>query len=280
MTEIYEYAAENGFIAGVCSAEVLTPPKGTKLPWNFEEKSVIVIGVGYGMREDFAVDKIPRGRLAMYTIGEDYHAVVRGKLEGLRDYLNKHVVSFESYIHVDSGPLPERKLALAAGIGRLGKNGCIISDRFGSFFNIGCMVVDCEIADAGAAICRPLVGCDDCGACVKACPTGVFKDNDYAKCISAITQKKGELSEWEQAAMGNHLFGCDICQFVCPCNKGKHIGVITDIDGIMPRLDSVLAMAESEYSEKYGNTAMSWRGLSVLQRNAEIVYKNLRKGDN
>jgi len=277
---IENYAKEKGFIAGFCDIDTTSILDTAK--------SAIIIGVGYGKKERVIVDDIPRGRLASYAVGPDYHISIRIILSELRDYLHKLGILFDSHIHVDSGPLPERLLALKAGIGRLGKNQCVFSKEFGSFFNIGCMLVSIPLHLGNST--RPILAasnvvshCGNCIACIIACPTGALTENGYdcTKCISYITQKRGTLQDWEQQAIGHHLFGCDICQTMCPKNTGKHVGEITDINEIMPPLESILSMTKSKFKERYGNTAMYWRGLQTVKRNALAVLNNFyKKGDN
>jgi len=277
---IEDYAAEHGFIVGFCAA-------GADEAALFETaKTVIVIGVGYGKKENFATDDIPRGRLASYAIGTDYHITVRNILSELRDYLHGVGMEFDSHIHVDSGPLPERHLALKAGIGKLGRNSCIISEKFGSFFNIGCMLVSIPIVkniDDSNADAPHSLQCGNCTLCLTTCPTNALTEAgfDYTKCISYITQKKGELSNWEQQVIGQHLFGCDVCQSICPRNVDRHVCEITDINETLPPLESFIKMTKSEFKEKYGNTAAFWRGLSTVKRNANAILNSFyKKGDN
>jgi len=271
---IHDYAEKNGVLIGICSAAGLPPLLKTA-------QSVIVVGVGYGKQESFVTDNIPRGRLASYAIGIDYHIKVRNLLAELVNYLRDTGVTFDSYIHVDSGPLPERRLALKAGIGYLGRNGCIISKKFGSFFNIGCVLTSINL-EPYSLINSFDIKCSNCTACITNCPSGALTETgyDYTKCVSHITQKRGELSNWEQTIIGSHLFGCDACQSVCPQNTGKHICQINDINEIMPPLSEIFSMTKSTFKVKYGNTAIHWRGLSTIKRNASAIMNNYyKKGD-
>jgi len=277
---IQKYATENGFIAGFCEI------KPTPLLENV--KSAIVIGVGNGKKLNFELDDVPRGVLAAYCVGMDYHITVRRELTKLKNYLHKQDVKFDSYIHVDAGPLPERFLALNAKIGWLGKNQCVFSEKFGSFFNIGCMLVSIPLQWRGGV--RPNLAddgvvslCRGCDLCLSSCPTNAITDNgyDYKKCISYITQKRGDLTKWEQTVIGQHLFGCDLCQLSCPLNSNKHVDEIIDINEAMPALDLFTSMTKSTFKAKYGHTSIYWRGVSTIKRNAKIIMNNFyKKGDN
>jgi epoxyqueuosine reductase len=285
---INKYSKDNGIAVGFTDlSHDNLRGKSRKLLKTAE--SVIVIGVGYNKKIGFEPDGIPRGRLAMYATGVDYHIRLRDILAGLRDFLAENLNDdFDSYIHVDSGPwaLPERYLALRCGLARLAKNRCVYNYQFGTFFNIGCMLTSLDLSpyvqydnDGNA----PKVSCDNCSRCVLSCPSKALTEvgYDYQKCISYINQKKGKLSLWESAAIGDNLFGCDICQEVCPLNKDKYVGEITDINEIYPSLDEILSMDERGYGERFGQSAIFWRGLDVLRRNAEAVLFNYyEKGDN
>ena len=217
-------------------------------------KSVIVVGLPYSPS--------PTSNLSTLAYGLDYHVALRTVLEGLAaDYKTKYNCS--NYIQVDSGSLVERAFAVKAGLGFWGKNRMVISPEYGSYFNIGLLVVDIVLPyPASSKIQSPFeMKCpDDCRLCLDSCPRdAIGKPMD---CISYHTQKK---SEPTRAEIGGQIYGCDICQAVCPFN-------IT-VDQKEINLNEILSMTEADFQEKYGHTAMAWRGLRHLQRNVRVMLR-------
>jgi len=325
-TEIYEYAQDNGFIAGICSAVPFEGLDGvlakTETPFvNYSAerrvnpvysmencKSIIAVLVSYNKMVNVKRDEFPRGNFSLSVCGRDYHEVIRELLAGLARHLAR-IVDFEYKIYVDTGPLVEREILYRAKLAWRGKNFCAVSDTIGSMFNCGYMLtnIDFDIStksdsfndylenqarQAGdASACTdnaPVSGlkklpdsrCGDCALCVSACPAACLGEDvfKYERCVSYLTQKKGDLSDEEKALIGKNLYGCDICQLVCPYNAGKEVGEINDADEIYPRLDSILSLTKREFSQKYSNRAFYWRGLKLLKRNAEIVCANIMRG--
>jgi len=181
---------------------------------------------------------------------------------------------------VDAGPVPERELAQRAGIGWIGKNTMLIDPRRGSFFFIGTVFTDLPLAldlpfDADR--------CGSCRRCLDACPTGALPAErvlDSRKCISYLTiEYRGEINAALGAQMGDHLFGCDVCQDVCPWNE-SFASVASDPalqqDPALARirLDEVTRMSEADFDERFGATAIERTGAVGLRRNAEIVERN------
>jgi epoxyqueuosine reductase len=231
---------------------------------------VVVIGVPFERVEAAVADGRPTGSFARYTAGVDYHLRLRGILEEL---CGREGFAADSVIHVDTGPLPERYLALKAGLGVLGRNGSVISREYGSFFNIGCLV----LSDDVAVVEEGIRTCGGCLNCINSCPTGALSVSGYVveKCVSFITQKKGVLDERERRAMGGSLFGCDVCQVVCPLNSGRYG------DAPTAPLEEIINMTKADFDRVYKDNAVHWRGLGVLKRNASIVLNNIKgKGDN
>ena len=226
-------------------------------------KSVIVLGKGY---TPSAISN-----LSSLGYGTDYHFTLTRILKKLAQYLNCNNV-----IMVDSGPLAERAFAVKAGLGFWGRNGMVISPKLGSFFNIGLMIVDIVLIPTPALSTNRLKSAcpEDCRKCIDACPNGAIKaySVDSMTCASYITQKKGGLTEAEMAAMGTQLYGCDFCQVCCPMNKVSSTAKTSQLDQEDP--EAILAMDEAAFKMRFGHTAMAWRGLKHLQRNAKIVLGN------
>ena len=303
---IKEFAFETGIIAGVCDAKPLEnvrgpifkePPQAPLLGYKLEQrrvpegllkgaKSIIVIGAGYNRELKFEPDNLPRGRISMSALGLDYHIMLRRYLKELEDRMVKAGYVFKSKISVDTGPLSEKVLAVKAGLGWIGKHGLCISDKFGSFFNIGYMLTTLHIDPwhdlnlTGNKGVEPGMFCDNCDMCVKACPGEALGDGpvrfDYTRCVSYLTQRDGELTPSQRKSMGTMLYGCDICQKICPMNLNTYVGKVTSQDYISPTIDSIMALDEQAFNNKYKGTAIHWRGLENLQRNAMVALENFK----
>lgn len=211
-----------------------------------------------------------KGNISRYAQGVDYHTVARKRLENLAEILTADGFSAECF--ADTGSLNERLLAKLSGLAFYGKNHMAISPKFGSYFFIGYILTDCELpADS-----ENLQTCADCGKCIRACPLGALSEGGFCeeKCLSYITQKKGELLPEEADAIRKTgtIWGCDICQEVCPHN---HNVPVTEIPEFRDNLTVTLSVDENisnkEFRELYKNKAFSWRGKGVLLRNQEIL---------
>lgn len=225
-----------------------------------DAESVIVFAVSYHSKRS--------GNVSSYAFGMDYHKVLPEIAKPAIDYLKENGFSAEFF--TDNGSLPERHLAQLAGLGFVGKNHCLIHPKLGSFTFIGYILTNCPI-DADA----PLeMSCMDCGKCIDACPSGALKSRDFSKCLSYITQKKGELTESEAELIksGGSIWGCDICQRVCPHNADAPEAVRQEfrID-LMPNVEIDRDITNREFREKYGEKAFSWRGKNVILRNQKLV---------
>lgn len=239
-------------------------------------KSIIVIAEAYNKRFEFKNDNKLRANISLSAIGTDYHTIVRNKLKNLADYIKTIVPNFEFQIFVDTGALLDREVAKRANIGWQGKNNFIINDEFGSWIFIGYMLTNIYIPVVQETIDNK---CGNCTKCIDACPTGALKPNyefNSKICISYLTQKKEDLSDKEIRDIKFQLYGCDICQKVCPYNKSVPFKeIIYDIDEAKADIEELLFMSNREFKNKYGKTAAGWRGKKVLQRNAIIVLQNI-----
>ena len=212
-----------------------------------------------------------KGNISRYAQGEDYHITVLRKMQPIAEELEKN--GFSAKIFADTGILNERLLAKNSGIAFIGRNRMAISEKFGSYFFVGYILTDCEIKDDR----KTREGCLDCGRCEKACPLGALKGGFCEeKCLSYITQKKGELSEEEEQAMvsANTVWGCDICQEVCPHNQGIPITEISEFkENRIINLEIDENISNKEFKKLYKNRAFSWRGKKILIRNQKILKK-------
>ena len=212
----------------------------------------------------------------------DYHGRLRKILKEIADYVKVCLGDFSYRILVDSPTLCERPLAVRAGLGFVGKNGMIITEEYGSFVNIGLLVTDAAIEDLAATISakfghtakinpKPKSCPPKCRICIDACPNSALSESsplDSSRCISYLTQKK-ELTPEEECLLHGQLYGCDICQDVCPMNNGR-----TFSHNISPR--AILEASDEEIRTSFSHTAMNWR-LDLLKRNAGIAASSLCK---
>ncbi len=160
----------------------------------------------------------PRVWISRYAWGRDYHKVMRRKLEQLRSSLERLTDGIETRVYVDTGPVMERAFARISGIGWMGKNTCIINEQKGSWFFLGVILTNLELELDVPAPDR----CGSCTRCLDACPTGALAEPymmDASRCIAYLNiELRGSIPEEFRASIGNNVFGCDICQDVCPWN--------------------------------------------------------------
>jgi len=211
-------AAFDGWVARGYSGEMDYLPRGagkrrdSSLPVP-GTSNAIVVGLDYGGRT-------PTGPVARYARGDDYHDVMLGKLGELHEWIERELGSpVAGKAYVDTGPILERDLARRAGLGWFGKNTNLVNPEIGSFFFIGALLVDLDLApDTPFEADR----CGTCTRCLEACPTDAFVEPrllDATQCISYLTiELKGAIPEGLRGAVGSHIYGCDVCQDVCPYN--------------------------------------------------------------
>jgi len=242
-------------------------------------RSAVVVAMDYGGRE-------PTGPVARYARGDDYHDVMLDRLHALHGWIESHLrrdVLGRAY--VDTGPLLERDLARRAGLGWFGKNTNLIHPRLGSFFFLGTLLVDLELMPD-----EPFESehCGSCTRCLDACPTGAFVDErvlDATQCISYLTiELRGAIPLELRARMGDLLYGCDICQDVCPWNV-KFARTLRE-PAYRPRAAvaakdartlarDLLEMSEDDFGKSFKGSPMKRAKLRGLKRNAAVVLGNV-----
>lgn len=214
--------------------------------------------------------------ISKYTYSLDYHIIAGERLKDIGEFLTSRIEGFEYKCFVDSGPLVDRYLAYLAGIGYFGVNSSIITDKYGSYLFIGYILNNYPF-EPDEPMDRT---CIKCGECVKRCPgaaiLGDFSINPK-RCISYITQKKGELTEEEIEILNKNpmVFGCDICQDVCPHNQGIEITNMAEFKkDLIYKLeyDEISGISNKEFKRRYGDRAFSWRGKGIILRN----FKNIK----
>jgi epoxyqueuosine reductase len=237
----------------------------------------------------------PRGWIARYAWGDDYHNVLGERLDALVDALRKEFPEpFEARSYVDTGPVVERVAAKYAGLGWLAKNTCLIDEETGSWLFLGVIVTTLELGRSLGAAGAPAPDmCGNCRLCIDACPTRAIVEPyvlDARRCISYLTiELRGAIPAELREPMGRHVFGCDICQDVCPWNRRAPVTALLNFEPrraaehslFSPDLEWLISLAEEEFREVFRRSPVKrtkWRG---LVRNACVALGNsgLRSGD-
>lgn len=226
------------------------------------------------------------GKIARYARGRDYHKVMKKRLHDLCDSLRSRHPSAEFRAFVDTAPLMEREIAQIAGLGWIGKHTLLIHPRIGSYFFLGGILTTLEIASDSSPITDH---CGTCTRCIDACPTQAISPYsvDASRCISYLTiENRGAIDKQFHEAIGGWLYGCDICQEVCPHNSVRHADAEVGERNpeYAPRRDSldvmkVLSWTSKDRVDALAGTAMTRATLEMLKRNAVIVAANsIRSG--
>jgi len=248
-----------------------------------EPKSIIAIALAYPakMHEKPVREKGERrGEFARASWGTDYHFVLKDRMEKLIEYIREEAeaeVNFKPM--VDTGELVDVAVAERAGLGFIGRNGLLITEEFGSYVYLAEIITNIEFdQDEKVAF-----GCGECTRCIDACPTGALLGDgriNAKQCLSYQTQTKGYVDEEFRRKMGHVIYGCDICQMVCPFNKGMdyhiHEEMEPEPETVNPKLKPILSISNREFKEQFGYLAGSWRGKKPIQRNAIIALANYR----
>ncbi len=224
--------------------------------------SMFVVGLSYP--NIFLPQKHDKLNASMYTYGIDYHIVIK-------KIIDEALKGEEYQVYVDNHELNERKALELTGLAYLGKNNLMINKDFGSYFFIGLVVTKTKYDEV---ITKNTDSCGNCVKCIKACPVNALFDGfDITKCLSAVNQSKKPFSD-EEIAKNYLLLGCDICQRVCPKNKG----IVNDFhdhfktsEETYVLIDDLFKLSNKEFMKKYGKQAYSWRGKTLLLRNALTI---------
>ena len=272
-------------------------------------RSIVVCALNYNTQQPLSTDTTfsdqdgePRAWISRYGWGDDYHEVLLERLEALITRLRERYLDpFEARAYVDTGPVQERVAAKYAGLGWLGKNTLLLNQTIGSYFFLGVILttLDLEPTLGGGAMPAPDL-CGSCRRCLDACPTQAFVEPyvmDARKCISYLTiELRGSIPGELRGPMGNHVFGCDICQDVCPWNRRTPVSTLAQFqprnlrsqeegnsepfadaqsDSLFrPRLESLLFLNQEDFRALFRGSPVKrtkWRG---LMRNACIAAGN------
>jgi epoxyqueuosine reductase len=248
-------------------------------------RSVVCVALNYHvpLEPPPAEGSVYHGRVARYALGDDYHEVIKTRLHALADWMREAASDEQTRACVDTAPVLERELAARAGVGWVGKHTGVLNARVGSWLLLGEVITTLALPPDEPATDH----CGTCTRCIDACPTGAITapyELDARRCISYLTiEHRGEIPPEFHQPIGDWLYGCDICQDVCPHNRAAPAA--TD-PALAPRFPTgsldvreVLDWNDENYRSTLRGSAMKRVKLPQLQRNARIVSDNLRRGE-
>jgi epoxyqueuosine reductase len=244
-------------------------------------RSVIALATLYNTRHPFSTECADpeRAHVARYAWGDDYHEVIGRRLDSLIAWMHEqHPEPFEAAPYVDTGPVQERVYAQHAGIGWIGKNACVINERLGSFVFLAEVICSLPLAPDPPSFDQ----CGTCTLCLDACPTGALVAPgvlDSNRCISYLTiEHRGAIPDEVAPAIGTHVYGCDVCQEVCPWN---HAAPVSSDPAWQPRaawdqpaVVDLLQMDEGRLRGALRGSAMTRARADGLRRNLEVASAN------
>jgi epoxyqueuosine reductase len=224
--------------------------------------TVFIIAVPY-------LTPIRKSNLSAYAVCRDYHIFYKELFEDILPKLREKYPENRFFGFADDSPIDERLAAAVGGLGMIGDNGMLITEKYSSYVFLGEIITDMPISSAKAL---PVKHCEGCGKCREGCPMG-----ETGQCLSATTQKKGELEESEKQAILRYgsVWGCDICQSACPHTEKaiKRGTIYTEINFFKEQLVPYLTTADidSMTDEEFAQRAYSWRGRNTIRRNLELL---------
>ena len=244
-------------------------------------RSIIVLGMNYHTAPELPQDARLRGWISEYAWGHDYHALLGKQLEALATFIRDVAgPEMQARWYVDTGPILERELAWRAGLGWPGKNTNLINRGLGSWLFLGVILLDRELLyDAPAT-----AHCGTCTRCLDACPTGAFVGPgmlDARRCISYLTiELRGPIPRELRPLMGTHIFGCDICQAVCPWNRKapvtSHAAFWPRAGYAAPELIPLLGLSEEDFRSQFRDSPIRRAKRRGFLRNVAVALGNLQ----
>jgi epoxyqueuosine reductase len=240
-------------------------------------KSVVCVALNYYTPDQHSANPA-LGKISRYAWGDDYHLVLTKRLEELYEFMKLEIPDLTGKIYVDTGPVMDKVWAARAGIGWLGKHTNIITRKFGSWVFLGEILIDAELEYD-----TPLVDlCGTCTACLDACPTQAIVQPyllDANKCISYLTiEHRGELPKEIVTNFHNWIYGCDICQDVCPWNRfqkeTEEPAFQPREENIAPKLTELAGLSQDEFSQRFRKSPMKRTKHSGLTRNAKAILES------
>jgi epoxyqueuosine reductase len=267
------YAGEMAYLTGQVAKR---SDLRAAIPW---ARSVLCVGLQYDTPHPYST-QAPRdqGWISRYAWGDDYHEVMKGMLEGMLARWHEEAGPFQARAYVDTGPVVERAFAAAAGIGSWGKNTCLLHPEHGSWFFLGEIVSELDLPGDAP---RPDI-CGTCTACLEACPTGALRAPytlDATRCISYLTiEVKGTLPDELREGVGRHVFGCDICQDVCPWNRKRRRrggAAFEPREGALaPELAGLASLDEEAFRRRFRSSPLRRAKRRGLLRNVAVAMAN------
>ena len=246
-------------------------------------RTVICLGTVYNTESSYSIEHADPGRaaIARYAWGDDYHVVIERRMEALLAWMRGAAPEpFDARAYVDTGPVQERLYAQYAGLGWIGKNTCLINPEMGSWIFLSAIITSLPLDLDPPGLDR----CGTCTLCLDACPTGALVEPrvlDANRCLSYLTiENKGAIPAADRDAVGEHAYGCDICQEVCPWNLGPSAAVSADpawqarpgLDG--PRLVDLWRRSDDELRALLKGSAMKRAGVRRFRRNLAVAIGN------
>jgi epoxyqueuosine reductase len=240
-----------------------------------DARSILCLTVSYGSVSPWESD----AGIAMFARGRNYHKVLKQRCHRLMDAIREEHPEFVGRAFVDSGPLLERRLAVQSGVGFRGRNGCLITQEYGSYVLLCEIVCNLPLTPADP----PPMSCQNCGQCILACPTGALQQDgrvDARICRSYLTiEHRGEIDPALWPKMGNCVFGCDACQTICPHNQSAGMGdpelAHTSPSLLKISLERILAWSESDWDAATQGTTLRRATHAMFLRNAAIAAGNV-----
>jgi epoxyqueuosine reductase len=247
-----------------------------------QARSVIVTATLYNTDRPYSIERREGvARISRYAWGDDYHHVLKPRLDALVTWMRGEAGQpFDALTYVDTGPVQERVYAQYAGLGWIGKNTCLINAELGSWLFLGVVITSLSLEPDT----QGLEQCGTCTRCLEACPTGALVEPgalDATRCLSYLTiELRSEIPEPLRASVGAHVYGCDVCQDVCPYNRpapvssDPHWQPRAGLDG--PSIAELSSRSEDELRRLVKGTPMTRAKLAGLRRNIEVAARNRR----
>ena len=275
------------------AGELVRARVATPFPW---ARSAIVCLANYNSDQPRSIDPAPHDAawIARYAwssridpqsgrVPSDYHKILLKRLKALDAKLHERYSEFESRAYVDTGPMVERSLAVAAGLGWSAKNACLIHPRLGSYVFLAVLITSLDVEKDVASLAVP-DRCGTCTRCIEACPTDALfapYQMDATRCISYLTiEHKGAIAPELMKGMGRQVFGCDICQDVCPWNSPRRTPIAADPELapreelVNPQLEWLASMDETAFERSFNGSPVRRAQFNGMQRNVAIAMGN------
>jgi epoxyqueuosine reductase len=242
-------------------------------------KSVLCVAMNYYTETAHSTDP-QTGKISRYAWGDDYHIVLVERLETLCDFIKQATPQVNAKLYVDTGPVMDKAWAARAGLGWLGKHTNVITKEYGSWVFLGEIILDIELEYD-----QPIADfCGSCTACIDACPTQAISEPyvlDSNKCISYLTiEHRGEIPDALKPKFDNWIYGCDICQDVCPWNKFQQPtneqAFTARPFNVAPTLDQLEQLTEKEFLERTKRSPIRRAKYSGFKRNVNAVMQSVR----